>query len=96
MATRKTPFVIRDGLRMMVARPQDPQKAIRIAKEAAAQNDVARLANLMDEVGIETYTIVGYLSADDRIILDESGKQIGAIEAGDSFLTIPPGAEVAS
>ncbi len=88
-------FVIRDGQRLMIARPQDPQKAIRIAKEAARDNHVARLANLMDEVGIETYTIVGYLSQDESIV-DESGKRIGAIRPGDSFVTIAPGAEVAS
>jgi len=83
----KAKIVMRDGLPLMVIRPADPEKAIRIAKEAAEANDAERLANLVDEVGADTYTFVGYATHGKRIV-DESGKPIGETQPGDSFVTV--------
>jgi len=78
-------IMVRNGRKMMVMRPADPEKAIRVALEAQKANDVDRLLNLPEEVG--DYTFVGYASADGHYILAEDGTVIEKIKRGDSFVT---------
>lgn len=78
-------IMIRDGKKMMVMRPSDPEKAVKIALEAQKANDADRFLNLPEEVG--DYTFVGYLSAEGRQILDENGAVVGDVQKGDSFVT---------
>ena len=87
---RPEKIVHRNGLPLRVMRPADPEKAARIGQEAAAANDAERLANLMEEVGLDTYTFVGFLSKDTRSVVDENGKTIGQLQIGDSFATVSP------
>ncbi len=86
MGIRAPVYVERDGQRLQVARPSDPAKALRIAREAAEKNDAERLANLMNEVGADTYEIIGYLGRDERIF-DKAGQPIDRLRAGDSMVT---------
>jgi hypothetical protein len=77
--------IAEDGLPLSVIRPANPALAIAIAKVAVAKQDGALFQRLPVEVS--DYTFVGWLSADKRCIVDENGKRIGDLQAGDSFVT---------
>lgn len=82
-------FMIRNGLKMQVIRPRDPQKAIDLALEFQRTNDTwnfQRIPELVEAMGI-TYTLAGFLSEDGKHILNENGACIGTPEGGDSFVT---------
>jgi len=79
--------MFRNGRPMLVIRPDDPEKAVRIAQETANANNIARFKGLPEEVG--EYTVVGYASEDARKIVDKMGNVIGEIKRGDSFITMP-------
>jgi len=85
--------MIRDGFKMRVIRPSDPQKAVDLALEFQKKNDVwnfQRIPELVEALGI-TYTFAGFLSEDGKCVLDEAGAVIGAPQAGDSFVTFMNG-----
>ncbi len=85
-ATGGLGIIMKDGKPTMVMRPRDPEKAIRIAKECAEQNDTERLANLMEEVGWP-YLFVGYLSQSGSVV-DEKGNVVDTMQPGDSLMTL--------
>lgn len=83
-------FVIApDGQRMQVIRPKNPQLALAIARVALARQDMALMNRLPEEVGIESYTLVGFLGRRGKRtgILDERGNVVGELKAGDSFVS---------
>ena len=82
-------IMMRDGLRMQVIRPSDPQKAVELALEFQKKNDVwnfQRVPELVEALGIE-YTFAGFLSEDGKSILDANGAVVDTPQAGDSFVT---------
>ena len=83
--------LFKEGKPVQVIRPSDPEKAIRIAKETIATNDVERFKNLPDEVMGEKndpYTFVGWLSKTaNGDILGVNGQVIDHCKPGDSFMT---------
>ena len=83
-----SPTIMRapNGLPLMVIRPDDPEKAIRIASECQRANDHKRLENLPQEVG--NYRFIGYASKGRPTdIVDDRGNVIDRLAPGDSFIT---------
>jgi hypothetical protein len=86
----KRPFLIKDGDKLAVMRPKDPQLALRLAQAAMEiENDDAREKAFQDVLNAQPYTFVGLISTDgkpDKKLLDEDGWPIGRVKAGDSFV----------
>jgi hypothetical protein len=76
-------YVMKNGARVQVIRPDDPAKALRITEECKRDNDVERLRNLPSEVS--DYTFMGWLGMGGEI-LDAQGAILGRIQPGDSFV----------
>ena len=70
---------------MCVVRPRDPEKALRLAKEALANSDVEGFASLPEIVG--TLTFLGYLTVT-GYVADARGEIVGNVQRGDSFLVM--------
>jgi hypothetical protein len=80
-----------DGKPMMVIRPQDPILAISLAQIAVEKQSQELLDKLPEIVSKASgdYTFMGYLARDSKRawIADETGKFIGELVRGDSFVT---------
>jgi len=85
------------GKRVLVLRPQDPQLAIRLARECVEADEKGRTpeeseAAFQAILHAQPYTFIGYLGqAYKKIVpvLDKDGKQIDEVRAGDSFGSEP-------
>jgi hypothetical protein len=78
------------GQPLVVLRPDKPEIALAISKEALATNDVKRLDNLLTEAeskGVQ-YTFAGWLAVGGKDVIDKDGKIIDHTKPGDSFVTI--------
>jgi hypothetical protein len=75
---------------ILVIRPAMPEMALAVAAVALERNDKDLIDRLPQEV--EDYTVVGWLSArgSPQFIVDEHGKKIGDLVAGDSLVTMHP------
>jgi hypothetical protein len=63
----KRPFLIKDGDKLAVMRPKDPQLALRLAQAAMEiENDDAREKAFQDVLNAQPYTFVGLISTDGK------------------------------
>jgi hypothetical protein len=85
----KPRFVMRDGKRMAVLRPDKPSVALAMAGIALAHNETDLFARLPESVQEITsgYRFMGWLAIGGRDILDHDGTEIGHPLPGDSFVT---------
>ena len=77
------------SLRLIWVRPGNPAVALQLTQAAVESGDSALFAALPDKVqamGIG-YTFVGWVSRDERRVLDEHGKVVGKPKPGDSMIT---------
>lgn len=82
-------FAVSDtGYKILIARPNDPALAVSIALDALKTNDADRFQKLPGETG--DYTIIGFKSKLDigPYYLDETGRVSGALQPGDSFVSM--------
>jgi len=98
MSRHRTIVIADNGQRMQVIRPKDPSLAVHLAETSLANRDAALLVRLpgIVEDAAGTYTFVGYLARraeGQPCIVDEHGKFVGELEAGDSFVTNAEGEE---
>jgi hypothetical protein len=86
----KHPFVIKDGDKLAVLRPKDPQLALKLAYAAMEIEDTDAQNKAFQEVlNAQPYSFVGLMSTvgkPDRKLLDEDGWAIGKVRPGDSFV----------
>jgi hypothetical protein len=85
----KQPFMMKKGKRVAVIRPSDPAKALELTQACIDSNDAARFAQLPNELqdaGVR-YSFAGWASLHSARLLDEEGRDIGAMEAGDSMVS---------
>jgi hypothetical protein len=88
----KKAFALRDGEKLMVARPADPQLALKHGRELVAQMKSGEVSKEDGETRfnqilyLQPYTFVGYYAADTKSILNAEGWAIGKIKPGDSFV----------
>jgi hypothetical protein len=76
-----------NGEPLMVIRPSNPTLALQLAKIAVEKNDKALFDRLPNEVGLDNYTIQGWLGPKGKL-LDRDGNVIGECKPGDSFITM--------
>lgn len=86
----KHPFLIKDGKKMAIMRPENPMMAIDMARrvQLLSENGMpfAKAEELFSEIlRSQPYTYMGLGSRDGKI-LDEKGWAIGKILPGDSFI----------
>jgi len=77
------------GLRLIWIRPDNPAVALQLT-QAAIEADDKRLwddlPSRVERLGV-SYTFVGWVSRDERRVLDDKGKVVGKPRAGDSMVT---------
>lgn len=88
----KGQFLIKDGHRLAVIRPEDPRKALELVAEWRAkcaggeyENAEAEQQAFAEILTAQIYRYVGLLDVKGRL-LDEGGWHIGRTKAGDSFI----------
>lgn len=85
----KKVIAMRNGERLRVVRPQDPQLALKKVRELQQEEGLER-AELEKRFNAllceQPYTFVGYYARDRKSILDEKGWAIGKMRPGDSFV----------
>jgi hypothetical protein len=85
----KHQFLIKDGDKLAVLRPKDPQLALKLAYAAMEIADDAEREKAFHEVlNAQPYSFVGLMSTagkPDKKLLDEDGWAIGSLRPGDSF-----------
>lgn len=74
-------FVHKDGQRLAVLRPADPQLAKKLAEEARLSGSVEALQSILSK---QPYTFVGLLSPESWL-RDAAGEKIGEVIPWDSF-----------
>jgi hypothetical protein len=72
-----------DGERLTVARPRRPHVALAAVRLAMDGQDSSP-----HELPDDDYTIVGWLGADGVSVVDGSGNRIGALQPGDSLVSL--------
>lgn len=86
----KHPFLIKDGDKLAVMRPKDPQLALKLAYAALEIEDkVAQSEAFQNVLNAQPYSFVGLMSTagkPDKKLLDEDGWAIGTVRPGDSFV----------
>lgn len=84
-------FFIRDGAKVAVIRPEDPDMAIRHANILGARNESGIISDeefqrLFNEMlNEQPYRYIGLLGEGGKL-LDEKGWAIGKVKPGDSFV----------
>jgi hypothetical protein len=78
---------------MLVIRPDRPEAALAIAQACVAQQDTVIFESLPAYVGLDTYTVRGWMGPTDvakkrGTIVDRDGRFLEPIVAGDSFITV--------
>jgi hypothetical protein len=77
------------SLKLIWVRPDNPAVALQLT-QAAVESDnpglFATLPSTIESMGIG-YTFVGWVSRDERRVLDEHGKVVGKPKPGDSMIT---------
>lgn len=82
----KYKHVIKDGTRLGVLRPKDPEQALATAYTIQGIADPEEASRQFNEMlSHQNYTFMGLLGPDGRI-LDEKGWAIGRCAPGDSFV----------
>jgi hypothetical protein len=85
----KHPFLIKDGDKLAVLRPKDPQLALKLAYAAAEiEDDGEREKAFQAVLTAQPYSFVGLMSMagkPEKKLLDEDGWSIGSLRPGDSF-----------
>jgi hypothetical protein len=86
----KHPFLIKDGDKLAVLRPKDPQLAMKLAYAAAEiEDDQEREKAFQAVLTAQPYSFVGLMAVTKPgkpgKLLDEGGWAIGSVRPGDSF-----------
>jgi hypothetical protein len=87
-----TEFLRQAGKKLQVIRPNKPELALQIMREAQARDDLKMLEQLpalVEEQG-GFYMFVGYacVTSEGKAFLgDEEGKKVGELQPGDSYVT---------
>lgn len=86
----KHPFLIKDGGKLAVLRPNDPQMALRILRDVQLIEDPeAQAVAFQEMLASQPYTFVGLASSVTKggaaRLLDEDGWAVGTVRPGDSF-----------
>jgi len=80
-------FVLKNGKRLLVIRPRDPQLALKLAADALAQQYTQEQFDAM--LAQQMYSVAGFPGRDagkDPIVVDHAQRKIGVCAAGDSFV----------
>jgi len=75
-------FIWKDGIRLAVVRPDDPEKAIQLAREQIGAEDPTAFELILWS---QPYRYIGILGTKEQI-LDNGRKIIGNVQPGDSFM----------
>lgn len=90
----RSKFVWKDGDRLAVLRPDDPELSISEAKRIQSESEAGTLSPEEMErqfsaiLQKQRFTYVGILGTKDAEVLDDDGKKIGKCEPGDSFIPL--------
>jgi hypothetical protein len=88
----KRAFAYRDGEKLFVVRPRDPQLAVRASRDIGARVQGGELTPEQAELEfnrvlcLQPYTFCGYYGKDRKSILDKDGWKVGTMKFGDSFV----------
>ena len=87
--SRNGRFAYSHGMRLIWIRPDNPAVALQLTQAALETGDSAlfdELPSKVEELGVG-YTFVGWVSRDEKRVLDKDGKVIGRPRPGDSMVT---------
>lgn len=81
--SKRLSLVERDGEPLAVIRPEDPKKALKLARKAGKSKDPNAFDRVLTQ---QSYTFMGLLRKDQKIVDPVTLEVLGELKPGDSFV----------
>jgi len=87
---RRGKFLLKDGVPVTIARPQDPKKALAWAEELIGQEGEKANEAFNQILNSQPYQVIGWASRKKPgVVLGPEGERVGLLQEGDSYITDP-------